>query len=346
MNRERATAVFSGLVDLASERLGGRIEAVNDDFFASADCMLKSGDAVFIEDKYTERGKWMDGWESRRKRGPGHDWCVIKLGASGIIRGVDLDTHHFLGNHAPYACLEGANLSADVQSWEQVEWTEILPQSPLQAGSQNIFGIYNDSVWTHVRLRIFPDGGVARCRIYGEVVSSWQDGADDTDPEIQSRRRDREVDLVALRHGGQVIACSDMFFSPMNNLIMPGRAPNMGEGWESRRRRGPGHDWAIIQLATPGSVGFVEVDTNHFKGNYPDRFSLEALHGAGLSLTELIDAEREWEVLVAETKLEAHNRLFLRDEIRDLGVVTHLKLRIFPDGGVSRLRVYGERQST
>lgn len=344
MNRERAAAVFSGLIDLASERLGGRIEAVNDDFFAAAECMLKPGEAVFIEDKYTERGKWMDGWESRRKRGAGHDWCVIRLGVPGVIRGVDLDTHHFLGNHAPYASIEAAHLSGDEADWSKVDWVEILPQSPLQAGSQNIFGIYNESAWTHVRLRIFPDGGVARCRIYGEVRSTWEDGRDDEDSEITSRRQEGDVDLAALRHGGQVIACSDMFFSPMNNLIMPGRSTNMGGGWESRRRRGPGHDWAIVQLASPGQVNLVEVDTNHFKGNYPDRFCLEGIDGTGLSLTDLIDAERSWQTVIPETKLQAHDRLFLRDEVSAVGRVTHLKLRIFPDGGVSRLRVYGKRE--
>ena len=153
MSEERGTAVFSGMIDLASERLGGRIEAVNDDFFASAECMLRPTEAVFIEDKYTERGKWMDGWESRRKRGEGHEWCVIRLGVPGVVRGVDLDTHHFLGNHAPIASIEGARVSGEVADWDHVDWTEILAQSPLQAGSQNIFGVYNDSPWTHIRRR-------------------------------------------------------------------------------------------------------------------------------------------------------------------------------------------------
>ncbi len=345
MGQERGTAVFSGMIDLASERLGGRIEAVNDDFFASAECMLRPAEAVFIEDKYTERGKWMDGWESRRKRGEGHDWCVIRLGVPGIVRGVDLDTHHFLGNHAPIASIEGARVSGEVADWDQVDWTEILVQSPLQAGSQNIFGVYSDNAWTHIRLHIHPDGGVARCRVYGEVSPTWDDGDDDRDQEVVAMRQEGEVDLAALRHGGRVIGCSDMFFSPMNNLIMPGRAPNMGEGWETRRRRGPGHDWAIVALGAPGTVRWVEVDTNHFKGNYPDSFTLEAISAPGASLTELIDPNRQFEVLIDETKLEAHTRLFIRDAVQSIGSVTHLRLRIYPDGGVSRLRVYGKRDA-
>ena len=316
-------AAFAGLVDLASERIGGRALAASDDFFAEKENLLKPGRGVFIDDKYTERGKWMDGWESRRKRVPGHDWCVIQLGLAGVIRGVDVDCNHFLGNAPAFVSLE-AGRTADGP------WTEILSRAPVNPGAQNLFGIASGETWTHVRLHIYPDGGVARFRVYGEVTPDWS-----------AVPRGQLADLAALQYGGRAVACSDMFFSSMNNLLMPGRSSNMGDGWETRRRRGPGNDWVIIQLGRPGVVRKLEVDTNHFKGNYPDTCSMDGCFAPGQAVDALTWTQFTWKELLPRQKLQAHTQHFLEREIVDIGPVSHVRLNIFPDGGVSRLRVHG-----
>ena len=337
-------ATFTGLVDLAAEGLGGRALATNDDFFAGVDNLVKPGRGVFLPDEYTERGKWMDGWESRRKRGPGHDWAIVRLGVAGVVRGLDIDTNHFLGNHPPFASVEAtsAPADADLDALETARWTEILPQAPLRPGSQNLFAVHAPGAFTHVRLHIYPDGGVARLRVYGEVAGAWDEPIDDA---AQAQVQPGELDLAAVRHGALALACSDMFFGPMNNLIAPGRAVNMGGGWETRRRRSPGHDWILVRLAERGRVGVVEVDTNHFKGNFPDRFALDGVDAPGARITDLL-ARDDWRVAVDETPLQAHARLFVRDAVKDAGPFTHVRLRIFPDGGVSRLRVYGTREAS
>jgi allantoicase len=322
-----------GLIDLASARLGGVALAANDEFFAEKENLLKPGRGIFIPDKYTDRGKWMDGWETRRRRAPGNDWCVVRLGLPGVIREVDIDTNHFLGNHPPFASLEAACLSAesahDTGSTDNASWRPLLEKSPLDPGSQNLFRIESNEAWTHVRLNIFPDGGVARLRVYGVVVPDW------------SRFKPGElVDIAAVENGGISLACSDMFFSSMNNLIMPDRAANMGDGWETKRRRGPGHDWLILKLGRPGTIREIEVDTNHFKGNYPDMCSIEACAAPEASSDELTGNEVKWVEILPKMKLQADTRHFFKQELRDVGVSTHLRLNIYPDGGVSRLRVW------
>ncbi|MEM6991510.1 MAG: allantoicase, partial [Myxococcota bacterium] len=338
----RTAAMFTGLVDLAAKGLGGKVLAASDDFFASKDNLVEPEAAVFIPGKYTEHGKWMDGWESRRRRSPGHDWAVVALGAPGVVRGLDIDTSHFLGNHPPYASVEAvaAERDASVEQLQAMAWTEILEQSPLVAGTQNMFTVSHAASWpaafTHLRLNIFPDGGVARFRAHGVVAPDWS--AHDVDDEVAAQLHDDEVDLIAIKHGGLALACSDSFFGPMNNLILPGRAENMGGGWETRRRRGPGFDWIVLRLGAPGDITMLEVDTNFFKGNCPDRCSVEGIHSPNARLTELVDPEAAWRGVLEQTPLTPHTRHFLRDEIVHHGPFTHIRLSIFPDGGVSRLR--------
>jgi allantoicase len=325
-------ATFSGLVDLASERLGGRALLASDEFFAAKENLLKPGRGIFIPDKYTDRGKWMDGWESRRKRGEGHDWCIIQLGFAGIIRGVDIDTNHFLGNHPAYASIDACGVSEaiSVEQFEEKSWKEILPKSPLRPGAQNLFAVASSNTWTHIRLNIFPDGGVARLRVFGEVVPDWS-----TVP------KDKVIDLAFIGNGGSVVAASDMFFGNKENLIMPGRAATMGDGWETKRRRGPGNDWVILKLGKPGAIQKIEVDTNHFKGNYPDRCSIDCVHAPHAIVDSLTWQEFHWTEILPPTKLEADKQHFFEAELRPLPVCTHVRLNIFPDGGVSRLRVLG-----
>ncbi|HYY99315.1 MAG TPA: allantoicase, partial [Pyrinomonadaceae bacterium] len=258
---------FANLVDLASERLGGAVLFANDDFFAPKENLLKQSAPVFVEGKYTERGKWMDGWESRRRRTPGFDWCLVRLGLAGRVRGVVVDTSYFRGNFPESCSLEACaarpNADAEELADGATRWAEILPQSRLEGDSENPFAVASDERFTHLRFKIYPDGGVARLRVYGEVMP---------DP---ARLRDAgEVDLAAVENGGMVVAASDMFFGHRHNLIMPGRAVSMSDGWETKRRRGEGNDWVVIKLGAKGHISRLEVDTAHFKGNYPESCSL------------------------------------------------------------------------
>jgi allantoicase len=326
---------FTKLTDLAADRLGGRTISCTDDFFAEKENLLKPGRGVFIADKYTDRGKWMDGWESRRKRSEGHDWCIIKLAVSGKIKGLDIDTNHFLGNHPPFAsveaCLVEGNPETTFLESSEVKWVEILPKSPLEPGSQNFFEIKDNEVYSHLKLHIYPDGGVARLKVYGEVFRDWKLVAPN---EI--------IDLAAAVNGAQAIRCNDMFFSHMGNLIMPGRGINMGDGWETKRNRTPNNrDWVIVKLAHPGMISNLLIDTCHFKGNYPDTCLLE---GCNITDTddELIDNSGiSWQTILPRTKLQADHEHVFEKELISKGPYTHVRLSIFPDGGISRLRVFG-----
>jgi allantoicase len=326
---------FQGLVDLAAERAGGEALFANDEFFAPKENLLKPGRGVFLPDKYPDRGKWMDGWETRRRRTPGHDWCILKLGLPGTIKGVDIDTNHFLGNHPPYAAIDACeveeNTSPDLLVNNPGLWSEILPKSPIKPGAQNLFSISNSQRWTHIRLKIYPDGGVARLRIYGTVVPDWQHG-----------KQGEPVDLAAIENGGMAVACSDMFFSDMNNMLLPGMPRNMGEGWETKRRRGPGHDWAIVKLARPGKIQRLEIYTTHFKGNYPDHCSLEGLFAPGEQIDALTLPDFSWQEILPKTKLQADARHELTELRFQDKSFSHVKLNIFPDGGIARLRVWGK----
>lgn len=303
----------------------------SDDFFAEKENLLKPGRGIFIPDKYTDRGKWMDGWESRRKRGPGHDWCVVQLATPGILHGVDIDTNHFLGNHPPFASVDACMLSSN-DELEKAAWKEILPQSPLQPGSQNFYTIEANAVYTHLRLNIYPDGGVARLKAYGEVVKDWT-----------AVKEDETIDLAAAVNGARAVLCNDMFFSHMDNLIMPGRGVNMGDGWETKRNRTPNNrDWVIVRLAHKGIVEKILIDTAHFKGNYPDRCLLE---GCTLSMSEeaIISSDAvRWTTLLPQVKLQADSEHAFEKEIVSKEAFTHVRLSIFPDGGISRMRLWGK----
>ena len=314
---------FREWIQLEQPRLGTRVTCASDDFFAAKERLIAAHAPVFIDDKYDDHGKWMDGWESRRKRTPGHDHCVIRLGVSGIVHGVDIDTSYFTGNYPPHASIDACVSDEDVPAGD---WTEILPQTELQGDAHHYLPVKSQSVWTHLRLNIFPDGGVARLRVFGEVC-----------PDLDNT--ENSVDLFALENGGRAIACSDEHYGSMHNLNIAGRGVNMGDGWETARRRGPGNDWVIVALGRPGEIERVEVDTAHFKGNYPDRVSLEAtLAETGASID---NAARDWQTLLPEQKLEMHQQHEFAAQLNAIGAVSHVRMSIYPDGGVSRLRLYG-----
>jgi allantoicase len=342
--KEAAAASFTGLIDLAAAELGGQALGASDDFFAGVENLILPGRGVFIADKFTERGKWMDGWESRRKRHGehgGHDHCILQLGVAGRVLGLDIDTNHFSGNHPQFASVDGlvAASGTPFEALQSLRWSELLGQVPLRPSAQNLFATNDIGPVTHLRLNIFPDGGVARFRAYGRVVSDWAPAV--LDDVTRAKVPAGLVDLAAVTNGGLALACSDAHFGPMNNLLLPGRAANMGGGWETRRNRGPGHDWILIQLGARARAQVIEVDTNHFKGNYPDRCSIDVIDAPDARITELIRSNA-WHNVLPETKLEAHTRHFF--ELAQQPTATHLRLNILPDGGCSRLRVWGSRE--
>jgi allantoicase len=318
---------FHEWIRLEQPRLGTRVVYATDDFFAAKERLIDAAEPVFIADRYDEHGKWMDGWESRRKRTPGHDYCIIRLGIPGVVHGFDIDTRFFTGNYPPAASID-ACISDEKVPGDNAGWQSLLAQTNLAGDAHHFVASDSTSAVTHLRLNIFPDGGVARLRAYGEVRPDWSNvGPDDV------------IDLFAIENGGRAIACNDEHFGSMHNLNLAGRGVNMGDGWETARRRRPGNDWVVVALGHPGTIEEVSIDTAHFKGNYPDRVKLLAAHpddGADLQTTS-----REWPVLLPESKLQMDRQHRFKDELQDPGVVSHVRMNIYPDGGISRLRVYG-----
>ena len=321
------TGDWAELTDLASERLGGAVLWANDEFFAPKESLLREAAPRWDADAYTERGKWMDGWETRRRRSPGHDQCLVRLGVPGVVHGVEVDTRHFRGNH-PEACsvdgvlLPGGAAVVDLLA-DGVPWQPLLGVAPLRGDARNPFAVDPAVPVSHLRFSIHPDGGVARLRVHGVAAPDWR--------ELALRG---EVDLAAAENGGRVLAASDMFFGHRHHLILPGPPRGMHDGWETRRRRGPGNDWVVVALGRPGRPRRVEVDTRYFKGNAPGSCSLEACGPGGWA-----GDETAWRTLLPATPLEPHTVHELA--VPAAGAVSHVRLSIYPDGGIARLRVWG-----
>jgi allantoicase len=266
----------------------------------------------------------------------------VRLGFPGILRAAVVDTSFFTGNYPAQFSLEGCDLGSSASLKDEkkklgaaaTHWEEILPETALKGDSVNPVKLGHAGRFTHVRFKIYPDGGVARLRLYGEVV-----------PNVVGIAK-RELDLAAVENGGRVISTSDQFYSAPLNMLMPGRSKIMSDGWETRRRRGPGHDWAIVKLGMAGTIQRVEVDTAHFKGNFPDSCSIEICEAEGSSaeIAQLGDAN--WRQLLPRVPLQANRNHLFRRQLHDVGTATHVRLNIFPDGGISRFRVFGRAART
>lgn len=323
------TAAFQKYVNLADARLNSRVIHVSDEWFAPAERMLQPSSAQWQADLYDANGKWMDGWESRRKRSVGHDFAIIQLGVPGVIKGVDIDTAFFTGNYPPSASLDACFCPTGTPTAD-TPWQEILPAVNLQGNQQHLHRIDDPQPYSHLRLNIYPDGGIARLRVYGTPFHDWsQHGPTD------------EIDLAAALNGGRALACNDQHYGQMGNLLNPGRGINMGDGWETARRRTPGNDWVIIALGHPGEIRRIIVDTLHFKGNYPDSCSLQAAYVTGGNEAQIETQSLFWPELLPVQKLAMDQEQQFSGAIRPLGPVSHVRLNIFPDGGVSRLRLFG-----
>jgi allantoicase len=320
-------------VNLASASLGAVATTASDEFFAAKERMLQDSAPVFHPDEYDSNGKWMDGWETRRRRRGGHDHCIVRLAHAGQIHGVEVDTSYFTGNYPPGFSLDGA-LCGDDEPGES-GWQTIVEKCAIAGDCKNFMPVEDEGVYDTVRVHIYPDGGIARLRVYGQSV--WNVAR--IEPGV-------EYELSAIENGGRVIGFSDSHYGPPWRIFVPGRGANMGDGWETRRRRDGGSDWLVAALGRPGRVTRIEVDTAHFKGNYPDRCSIQAALATGSRDEAAVSEADGWSVLLPERKLEADRQHFFSDEIsRDIGPVSHIRFNNIPDGGISRLRIFGNVES-
>ncbi len=316
-------------INLAQPRLGADVVFASDEFFAPKERLIGPEDPIFIAGKFDDHGKWMDGWESRRRRGGGYDYCIVHLGHKGLIRAVDIDTRHFTGNFPPEASLDICTCSQSMPD-DAIEWAEIVPKSPLSGDHRHLIEFDAPMSCTHVRLNIYPDGGVARLRLYGTVERDWS-----------VVNPGESIDLIAIENGGRAIGCNDEHFGSISNVIAPGLSLNMGDGWETRRRRDSGYDWAVFALGHRGVIDQIVVDTTHFKGNYPEYCSVE---GALVPTDTDLDLEVQsatWSELLPRQPLNMDCEHAFKNKIQSIGAISHVQLNIFPDGGVSRFRLFG-----
>ena len=305
------------MTELLSEAVGGRVVSFNDEFFAEAVNLIKDTDPVWKEDEFTDRGKWMDGWETRRRREPGHDWCILALGLPGLIQQVAIDTAFFTGNYPEEFSLEGCGVGVD-ERLADAFWVELIPKTALHGNSRAVYDLKSSGRITHVRLNIYPDGGVARLHIDGIPIP----GIDGVCPQSGL------VDLASLASGGVATDASDAHYSPPSNMLRPGEPQGMWDGWETQRRRGPGNDWVTFKLGMQGVVEEVVVDTRYFKGNAPGWVSVAVSDDGGV-----------WHEVLSRVEVES-------DSVNELALAEPadarwVKLEIHPDGGVARFRVLG-----
>ena len=321
------TNKISSLINLASPKLGSFGVKANDEFFAPLSRMLSDHEPVFIPEKYDEHGKWMDGWETKRRRIPGNDWCLIKLGYPGIIKNIEVNTKFFTGNYPPEVSIEG--ILSEVEPNENKEnWISILDKINIDGDKINNFNIEKENVVNWVKLKIFPDGGIARLRLWGNVYKNWK-----------KENNNQLLELSALKNCGKIISFNNAHYGDVTALLSDGRGKNMGDGWETRRRREPGNDWIIVELGKEGYLDKIEVDTAFFKGNFPESCSLDASN----IIEEIKDTiPIVWDQIIPQTPLKADSihEIHIDEKFKDKKY-THVRLNIFPDGGVSRLRVYG-----
>ena len=328
MNKKKII-FLNGLIDLAQSRLGSKIVFKTDEFFAPAKRIINPWPAVFKEGVFDKNGKWMDGWETRRKRIKGYDYLILKLGQPGKIHKIDVDTSYFSGNHPSKVSLEACYSIKNTPD-KNTKWFTILKKSKTKANSHHFFNIKNKTIFSHVKLNIFPDGGVARLRIYGSM-------------NLKKKFGKNSINLTSVINGATPIVCNDEHFGRAENILAPGKSKNMGDGWETRRSRGKNFDWLIIKCAAPGIVKKIQIDTHHFKGNFPDKCSLQAGYiNKNISSKNIINKSIKWKFLLKKAKLYANRKHNFQNKLMKNDKINYIKINIFPDGGISRIRAFGK----
>ena len=319
----------NGLIDLAQPRLGSKVIFKTDDFFASANRIINPSPAVFKEGLFDKNGKWMDGWESRRKRTSGHDFLIIKLGKSGSINKVDVDTSHFNVNQPSMISLEGCYSKS--KNIKDLKWKTLIGKKKTKANSHHMFKSSSKSIFTHIKLNIFPDGGVARLRLYGSISKE------------NNKFGNKTINLASLLNGASVIACNNEHFGKAENILAPGKAKNMGDGWETRRRRDKGFDWLILNPINGKKIDKIEISTHHFKGNFPSHCSLQAAFVPNKkSSSSIIKSSVKWKFLLNKVNLSANKTHVFKNILMKNDKINFVKINIFPDGGISRFKIFGK----
>ncbi|EWC46113.1 hypothetical protein DRE_04687 [Drechslerella stenobrocha 248] len=359
IDSDKTDEVFAATcIDLASAALGGKIIAVSDEWFAAAENLLTVAAPIRRPGYFVHTGAWYDGWETRRHNTEPEDWVIVKLGvASGRIFGFEVDTAFFNGNHAPAVTVQGlfSPPSAPPPTATDDRWTTILPVQECGPSQRHTYLLSSptEGAYSHVKLNMLPDGGIARFRVFGQAVAVFPDDLDVV------------LDTANVSNGGLVVACSDQHFGRKDNLLLPGRGRDMGDGWETARSREAGHaDWVIVKLGAPTKISSITVDTAHFRGNYPQAVELHALWHPDNAVTPA-HTDANWLPILTPTKCKAdHEHHFTTAdgqlegpdsssgavegklaEVAGTKVVTHVKMTMIPDGGISRLKVYGRRQA-
>jgi len=319
----------NGLIDLAQPRLGSKVIFKTDDFFASANRIIDPSSPIFKEGLFNKNGKWMDGWESRRKRTPGHDYLIIKLGKPGSISKVNVDTSHFNGNQPSMISIDACNSKSN--NIKSFKWKNLVSKKKTKANSHHIFKTSSKSVFTHIKLNIFPDGGVARLRLYGSISKENNNFGKKT------------INLASLLDGASVVACNNEHFGKAENILAPGKAKNMGDGWETRRRRDKGFDWLILNSIDGEMIDKIEISTHHFKGNFPSHCSLQAAYiPTKKSSSSIVNSSNNWKTLMNKTTLKANKTHTFKNTLMKKNKINFIKINIFPDGGISRFRIFGK----
>ena len=322
--------ILKNTTDLANPLLGTKIIRCTDEFFAPAKRIINPSPPIFKENVFDNHGKWMDGWETRRRRSKGNDYVIIKLGKPGKIKLIDIDTSFFNGNQPEYAMIEGCFFENN--NLKNTKWIKITKKNKIKPNHNNILKSKSSKTFNFVRLNIFPDGGVARLRLLGNI-----------DLLLQKISNKNIIDLASVINGSQVVACSDEHFGNANNILLPGKSKNMGNGWETRRRRGLGYDWVLLKLGLSGYPTSFEINTHYFKGNYPNCFSVQAIdHKKNISINSIITNSKKWKTIIAKTKLKPDSSFKIKMLKKFYKKYNYIKLNIYPDGGISRFRVYGK----
>lgn len=318
--------------DVVGEKLGGAVVACLNEWFAEAANLIKPKAPIRDATRFVHAGAWYDGWETRRHNTEEADWAIIKAGvALAQIAGCEVDTAFFNGNHAPHILVEGANFALEEapQDWASasVNWEPIIEKTECGPSQKHFFvresGLTSQN-YTHFRLRMYPDGGIARFRLYGVVLP------------VPPKDKCEILDFALVKNGGVAVQVSDQHFGSADNLLLPGRGHDMSDGWETKRSRTPGHvDWVVIKLGALTTIKNIVVDTAHFRGNFPQKINVKGYKG----LQPPAFDSQEWSLLVPDSKTgpDAEHEY----DIEDTSSYSHVLLTIIPDGGVKRVRVNG-----
>ena len=333
MSKTTANDFAAKYVNLASAKFGARVTYATDDFFAAKERLIEDAEPISKLGVFDDHGQWMDGWESRRRRGGGYDHALINLWSGGKIEAVNIDTSFFTGNQPTAASIEAC--LSDGTPADDAVWTEIVGETILKPNAEHLIEVADEKAYNWLRLNMFPDGGIARLRIYGTPFCDWE-----------NRNKSALYELSALKNAGRIITYNDAHYGSVWSLLAEGRGTNMGDGWETRRRREPGNDWIVIKLGHSGTIEKIELDTAHYKGNYPDGFSLEAAYGKDEAAEGLDLDALTWKELLPRQKLNADTQHFFEGAaIKGIGPISYVRMTIYPDGGVSRLRLWGKLAS-